>query len=144
MKKLGILLIVLMIVACGCSKPSKDARVNLQPGVGSDTLGSNIVIRPVTNAFNVLTGEGIEVREAVTKRNEAGMLELYVLGYNDSVLVRRFQYKVEWVDKEGLPVDTKTSTWLPMSASPKTTFSIKVVAPRAEAVDFKMDTRKQG
>jgi uncharacterized protein YcfL len=143
MKKIGILLITLMIVACGCSKPSKDSRINLQPRVGSDTLGSNIVTRPVTNAFNILIGEGIEVREAVTRRNESGMLELFVLGYNDSVQTRRFQYKVEWLDADGLPVETKTSTWLPKSAARKSTFSIKVVAPRTDAVDFRMDTRKQ-
>ena len=141
MKKLGILLMMLTVLPCGCSK-SGDSRINMREGVGSDTLGSNIVTRPVTHAFSALIGENLEVTEAVTRRNAAGFLELYVTGYNKSYDTKRFQYKVEWLDADGLPVGTKTSTWLPMSATGKNTFSFKVVAPRTEAVDFRMDTRK--
>jgi uncharacterized protein YcfL len=114
----------------------------MREGVGSDTLGSNIVTRPVTHAFSALIGEGLEVTEAVTRRNAAGSLELFVTGQNKSYNTKRFRYKVTWLDADGLPVETKTSTWLQMSATGKTPFSFKVVAPRAEAVDFRMDTRK--
>lgn len=141
MKKLGFLLIIVTVLACGCSK-TQDSRIHMREGVGSDTIGSNIVTRPVTHAFSALIGEGLEVTEAVTRRNDAGMLELYVTGFNKSYDTKRFRYKVQWLDADGLPVDTKTSTWLPMSATGKTTFSFKVVAPRTNAVDFRMDTRK--
>ena len=141
MKKLGIMLIMLMVLACGCAK-QQYPRINLREGVGSDTLGSNIVTRPVTHAFSALIGEGLEVTEAVTRRNDAGFLELYITGYNKSFDTKRFQYKVEWLDADGLLIETKTSTWLPMSATGKTTFSFKVTAPRTNAVDFRMDTRK--
>jgi uncharacterized protein YcfL len=141
MKKLGFLLITLTVLACGCSK-TQDSRIHMREGVGSDTLGSNIVTRPVTHAFSALIGEGLEVTEAVTRRNDAGMLELYVTGFNKSYDTKRFRYKVQWLDADGLPVETKSSTWLPMSATGKTTFSFKVVAPRTNAVDFRMDTRK--
>lgn len=142
MKTLGVTFLTLLLVACGCTQSESDPRINLREGVGSDTLGENIVTRPIINAFSVLTGEGIEVTEAVTRISNAGMLELYVTGYNNSTQTKRFQYRVEWLDEDGLPVETKTSTWLPMSATGRTTFSFKVVAPRAEAVDFRMDTRK--
>jgi len=141
MKKLGILLIMLMVLACGCSKP-QDPKINLREGVGSDTLGSNIVTKPVTHAFSALIGERLEITEAVTRRNDAGFLELYVTGYNNSYDTKRFQYKVEWLDADGLPVETKTSTWLPMSATGKATFRFSVKSPRTNAVDFRMDTRK--
>jgi len=141
MKKLGILLITLTVLACGCSK-TQDSRIHMREGVGSDTLGSNIVTRPVTHAFSALIGEGLEVTEAVTRKNDDGMLELYVTGFNKSYDTKRFRYKVQWLDADGLPVETKTSTWLQMSATGKTAFSFKVVAPRTNAVDFRMDTRK--
>lgn len=141
MKKLGILLITFTVLACGCSN-TKDSRIHMREGVGSDTLGSNIVTRPVTHAFSALIGEGLGVTEAVTRKNDDGMLELYVTGYNKSYDTKRFRYKVQWLDADGLPVETKTSTWLPMSATGKTSFSFKVVAPRTNAVDFRMDTRK--
>ena len=141
MKKLGTLFITFLILVCGCAKPQHDSRIHLREGVGSDTLESNIVTKPVTHAFSALIGERLEVSEAVTRRNQAGLLELYVTGYNNSYDTVRFRYRVEWLDADGLPIETKTSTWLPMSATGKTTFSFKVVAPRSNAVDFRMETR---
>lgn len=141
MKKLEFVLIALTVFSSGCQKPS-DSRIHLRDGVGSDTLGSNIVTRPVVYAFSALIGEGIEATDAVTRRNDAGFLELYINGYNKSVQTKRFRYRVEWLDEDGLMIETKTSVWQPMSAMGKSPFSIKVVAPRPQAVNFRMDTRK--
>jgi len=141
MKKLGSLFLVLIVVGPGCHKQN-DSRVHLREGVGSDTLGSNIVTRPVTRAFSDLIGEGIGVTQAVTRRNDGGFLELHVNGHNESYRTKRFRYRVEWLDADGLVIETKTSVWLPMSAMGNSPFSIKVVAPRTGAVDFRMDTRK--
>ncbi len=142
MKKSGIILIAFMILACGCAKQQQDPRINLREGVASDTLGSNIVTKPVTHAFSALIGERIEVTKAVTRRNDGGFMELHVEGYNNSYNTTRFQYKVEWLDADGLVIESKTSTWLPKSAAGKSTFSILDKAPRLNAVDFRMNTRK--
>jgi len=141
MKKLGLVLLMLMVLASGCYKP-KDERVHVREEIRSDSLDNNIVTRPVAHAFSGLIGEGLEITEAVTRRNDAGFLELYVSGMNNSFNTKRFRYRVEWLDADGLIVQTKTSTWLPMSAMGKSPFSIKVVAPRTNAVNFRMDTRK--
>ena len=141
MKKLEFVLIALIVFSSGCQKPS-DSRIHLRDEVGSDTLGSNIITRPVVYAFSALIGEGIEATQAVTRRNDAGFLELYINGYNKSVKTKRFRYKVEWLDEDGLMIETKTSVWQPMSATGKSPFSFKVVAPRQQAVNFRMDTRK--
>jgi uncharacterized protein YcfL len=142
MKNLKVLLLISMIFLAGCGSKQKDPRIHVREGVASDTLGSNIVTRPVAHAFSALVGDGIEVTEAVTKRNDAGFLELYVSGVNKSYKTKRFRYRVEWLDADGLIVGTKTTTWLPMSAMGKSPFSFKVVAPRTNAVDFRIDTRK--
>jgi uncharacterized protein YcfL len=142
MKNSGILLLIFAIFLAGCGNKQNDPRIHVREGVASDTLGSNIVTRPVTHAFSALVGDGIEVTEAVTRRNDAGFLELYISGVNKSYDTKRFRYKVEWLDADGLMIGTKTSTWLPMSAMGKSPFSFKVVAPRTEAVDFRIDTRK--
>ena len=141
MKKLGFVLIALIVFSSGCQKQS-DSRIHLREGVGSDTLGSNIVTKPIVHAFSALIGEGIEATDAVTRRNDAGFLELYVNGYNKSYQTKRFRYRVEWLDEDGIMIETKTSVWLPFSAMGKSPFSIKVVAPRLQAVNFRMDTRK--
>jgi hypothetical protein len=141
MKKLEFIFTMLIVLASGCNQPH-DSRIHVREEVGSDTLGSNIVTRPITHAFSALIGEGIEVTNAVTMRNEAGLLELHVTGFNRSYDTKRFRYRVEWLDENGLLIETKTSVWLPMSATGKSPFSFKVVAPRPKAVNFRMDTRK--
>jgi len=136
----NVLLFVFAVVIISCHE--QDTRIHLREGVKSDNLADNIVTRPVAFAFSALIGEGIEITEAVTRINKAGLLELQINGYNRSYKTRRFKYRVEWLDKDGLLIQTKTSVWLRMSAMGKSPFSFKVVAPRPEAVNFRMDTRK--
>src|SRR4030042_4804884 len=140
MKKLVLVLLMLMVLAPGCYKPH-DQRISVQEGIRSDSLDNNIVTRPVAHAFSALVGEGLEITEAVMRRNDAGFIELYVSGVNTSYNTKRFRYLVEWLDADGLIVGTKTTTWLPMSAMGKSPFSFKVVAPRTNAVNFRMDKR---
>lgn len=141
MKKLEFILIGLIVLASGCYRHT-EPRVHLREGVGSDTPGSNIVTRPVRHAFSALIGERIEITNAVTRMNDAGFLELYVNGRNESYNTTRFRYRVEWLDADGLLIETKTTTWKQMSATGKSPFTIKEVAPRTNAVGFRMDTRK--
>lgn len=141
----AIIIGVLAVAAVfgGCGKPSADERVNVAGGVGSDTLLNNIILRPVAVAFSALIGEGIEVQQTTLRTNDEGFLELQVSGYNRSYSIRRFDYIVEWVDKDGMVLPSKTNVWQPMSVQPKSKFAILSIAPRAEAVDFRMNTRKQ-
>jgi len=140
MKKLGFVLIGLIVFSSGCYKHN-EPRVILREDVGSDTATSNIVTEPIQRAFSALIGEGIEITNAVTRRNDAGFIELYVNGRNASYNTKRFRYKVEWLDADGIMIETKTSVWLPRSAMGKSPFTIKAVAPRPQAVNFRMDTR---
>jgi len=143
MRILIILCILLVFVGVGCGHKSEDPRINVRSGVGSDTPGSNVITRPIANAFSALIGEGIEINKAVMNRNDkSDLIEIFVSGYNRSPGTKRFRYRVEWLDANGLVIDTKTSVWLPMSAMGKSTFQIKAVSPRSEAVNFRMDTRK--
>lgn len=137
-----ILLFALALVVMSCNEQQRDPRIHLREEVRSDNLIDNIVTRPVAHAFSALIGEGIEITEAVTRRNKAGILELYVSGFNRSYKTRRFKYRVEWLDENGLLIQTKTSVWLRTSAMGKSPFSFKVVAPTPKAVNFRMDTRK--
>jgi len=143
MRALIIFCVLAVFLGVGCASKSSDERVNVRRGVASDTLGSNIVTRPITDAFSALAGQGIVIDEAITNRdNKAGLLQVFVHGHNQSPKTKRFRYRVEWLDEGGMVIETKTSVWLPMSAMGKSPFQIKAVAPRPEAVDFRMDTRK--
>jgi uncharacterized protein YcfL len=134
----NILLATLVFTFAACDQqPNK---INIREGIRSDDLANNIVTRPVAYAFSALIGEGIEIDEAILGRNDTGFLELNINGHNRSYGTKRFRYKIEWLDANGLMI--QTSTWLPASATGKSSFSLKAVAPRVEAVDFRMDTKK--
>jgi uncharacterized protein YcfL len=136
----NILLAVLVFTFAACDQ--QPAQIHVREGIRSDDLGNNIVTRPVVQFFSALIGEGIEIDEAILGRNDTGYLELNINGHNRSYNTKRFRYKIEWLDANGLMIQTKTSTWLPASATGKSSFSLKAVAPRENAVDFRMDTKK--
>ena len=136
----NILLVVLAFTFIACDQ--QPDKIHVRSGIGSDNLLNNIVTRPVVFAFSALIGEGIEIDEAILAKNDTGFLELNINGHNRSYNTKRFRYKIEWLDANGLMIQTKTSTWLPASATGKSSFSLKAVAPRVEAVDFRMDTKK--
>lgn len=137
----NILLFAVALVFISCNEPP-GSKIHLRADVRNDNIIDNIVTRPVAYAFSALIGEGIEVDQAVMRRNKGGVLELNVNGHNNSQFTKKFQYRVEWLDQDGVLIQTKTSVWQRMSAMGKSTFSFKVVAPRPEAVSFRMDTRK--
>jgi uncharacterized protein YcfL len=143
MKNLTVLCVMLALFGVGCGSASKDGRVNVRRGVASDSLGNNIITRPIQNAIEAVTGAGIVIDNAVMNRdNNSGLLQIFIAGHNKSSKTKRFRYRVEWLNADGLVIDTKTSVWQPMSAMGKSPFQIKSVAPRPEAVNFRMDTRK--
>ncbi len=137
---LNTLLLVVAIGLWGCKQ--EDKRVSMAADVKSDNAAVNIVTKPVIYAFSWVAGEGIEIDRAVTYTNKDGFMELTVDGHNRAFNTIRFEYKVEWLDKSGVLIDTATSKWLQTSAAAKAPFTIKAVAPRTTAVDFRMNTRK--
>ena len=143
MKKSGIMLIALMILVCGCGEKQQDSRIKLQEGVASDTLGSNIITKPLAHVYSAITGERIEFTNATLRRNSGNILELQVEFYNRSYNTERFQYKVEWLDSDGLVINSSTNVWLPKSVASKSTETIFAAAPSEKAVDFRMNTRDQ-
>jgi len=141
MEKIAIVcLIAFAILIPGCK--SKDPRIHLREDVASHSLIDNIVTQPVAHAFSAIIGEGIEIDRAVLRKNEGGFLELNIDGRNHAYGTRRFRYRVEWLDADGIMIQSKTSTWLPASAMGKSPFSLKVIAPSGSAVNFRMDTKK--
>jgi uncharacterized protein YcfL len=137
---LNILLFIVAISVWGCKQ--QDKRINMAADVGSDNVVVNIVTKPVIYAASWLIGQGIDIDKAVTYINKDGFMELEIQAHNRALNTIRFEYKVEWLDKDGLTIDSSTSKWLTWSAAANSPFVIKAVAPKTTAVDFRMNTRK--
>lgn len=144
MKKYLLLLFfaVSAVLLNACNKEYGDKRVNLDSSVKSDTLVDNYLTRVVYGAFSLLAGEGIDLKDVKVFTNNAGFMEIQVTGYNRAVYTKRFDYKIDWLDKNSVTVDSKASVWRSVSAKSKTTFSFKAVAPSKDVADFRMNTRK--
>lgn len=143
MKKYFLLLFfaasVVLLNGCG---EYKDKRVNLDSDVKSSDVVDNYLTRPVYGAFSLLIGEGIDLKDVKVFRNDADFMVIQVTGFNRAIYTKRFDYKVDWLDKNGIVIDSKSSTWIPVSAKSRNTFSFKTVAPSKDAVNFRMNTRK--
>ena len=137
---LKALLVLMTIGLFSCQQQNN--RVIMAEDVRSDDLGTNIVTKPIIHAFSWIIGEGVEIDRAVTFVNKDGFMQLEVAGHNRAFNPIRFEYKVEWLDKNGMVIDSATNKWLLTSAPAKAPFAIKAVAPRTDAVNFRMNTRK--
>ena len=140
-----LLLIACMIVSImlvGCNEQSSDSRVVAQKKVKSDTMGDNILTRPFVSMGSSLMGHGVSFDDVRTRTNAAGLLEVNVKGYNKAYNTKQFEYFMEWFDKDGAVIESVASKWMPVSAAQRSNFSIKVTATNPEAVDFRMNTRK--
>jgi uncharacterized protein YcfL len=134
------LLVLATVGLVSCAQQNN--KVIMAEDVQSDNLGTNIVTKPIIHAFSWIIGEGVEIDRAVTYTNKDGFMQLEVAGHNRAFNPIRFEYKVEWLDKGGMVIDSATNKWLLTSAPAKAPFAIKAVAPRTDAVDFRMNTRK--
>ena len=141
MKTRALIFFVFILSALTGCYQQKDPRVNLDADVRSNTLGSNVITKPITDLVNLIIGKGIVVREVKTSRNQSGFLTVQVRGVNESVAKRVFEYKTEWLGADGFVLDTVTDNWMPMSVAADSEFAFKVVATRREAADFRINTR---
>jgi len=140
-KRTVVWLCTAALMGTGCHPGSSDPRVNTAQGVQSDTLRNNIITRPIGEFVSVMVGEGIEVKDVKERNTEAGFLEIQISGYNHSTARKLFDYKVEWLDKDGMIVDTAMSRWIQMSAMPKSVFAFKAIGPHPRAVSWRINTR---
>ncbi len=125
----------------GCHPGSNDPRVNTPTGVKSDTPGDSVITRTVGAIVDFFIRPGIEITEVIDRRNDDGFLEVQVSGYNHNKKRKVFDYRVEWLDEDGMVVPTPMTTWVPKSAMPQTNFSFRVIAPYPQASNFRIETR---
>ena len=141
MRTMSVIVFMLIVLALTGCYEQKDPRVNVGADVRSNTLGNNVITKPISDLVNLLIGKGIVINEVKTMRNPSGFLTVQVRGFNESVAKRLFEYKAEWLNNDGFTLDTITDNWMPMSVSPSTEFTFTVVATRREASDFRINTR---
>ena len=141
MKRTILSMIVLALAATGCHRGSSDPRVNMASGVRSDTAADNIITRPVVKFVSVVVGEGIEINDLKERRTSDGLLEVQLSGYNHALSRKKFDYRVEWLDADGMVLNSAMTKWTTVSVMPKSEFSFRVISPNARAENYRINTR---
>ena len=131
-KHLLIIICVGTSLLSGCASKPSDERINMGQGVGGDSLTDNIITRPFALVISALLGEGVEITEVIESRTPEGYMDVQMRGYNKSQGTKRFNYRVEWLDSNGMVIPTKTSVWIPVSVMRKSEVSFRFTAPRKE------------
>ncbi|MHC5083903.1 MAG: DUF1425 domain-containing protein [Planctomycetota bacterium] len=142
MRNVILILCLGALVLGGCAKKYPDERINIGHGVGSAGPSDNIITRPFGMVISALLGEGIEITDVIEAKTPEGFIDVQMKGYNKAYGTKKFEYRVEWVDANGMVIPTHTSVWIPVSALGKSNVTFRFIAPRKEAVDFTINTRK--
>jgi uncharacterized protein YcfL len=139
MKKMIFTMCVLVLLA-GCYQ-QHDPQVKLQTDVRSDSLDNNIITKPIGGIVSFLIGQNIKVNNVKEVRTPEGFLEVQVSGRNESAFKKRFDYRTEWLDANGMIIDSVMSKWMTVSVPGNSEFSFKVIAPNPRATDYRINTR---
>ena len=78
----------------------------------------------------------LDIRQSRVGSN--GLLKIEARLYNTTISRKAFNYKFEWVNEEGMTIDSALSTWKQTTLEGKESGSISAVAPSPRAVDFRL------
>ncbi len=85
----------------------------------------------------------IEIKNVTTRVNSSGFMEAQVIGNNKTSSYKKLEYKIEWMDEDGFIIPSILSRWTSFPAYENAPFNFKSVAPRTNAMDFKILLRKE-
>jgi uncharacterized protein YcfL len=139
MKK-AVIVCGVIILAAGCYQ-QHDPNVKLQTNVRSDSLDNNIITRPIGGIVSFLIGQNIKVENVKEVRTPEGFLQVQVSGRNESAFKKVFEYRTEWLDANGMIIDSIMSKWMTVSVPGNSEFSFKVISPSPKADNYRINTR---
>jgi len=124
MKKLCLLTVLLAATAviCSCRTPSAGITVDSYPST-QITVDAKMV------------GRRIKVVEYNARKRD-GQLQVQITAQNVTKKDCQFEYRFQWLDKDGMSVDTTTTVWQPASISAMEKAFLKGMAPTRSVEDF--------
>jgi uncharacterized protein YcfL len=105
------------------------------------TYEANVVNdkRIETDGFLANKAKVLQVRQATVQDN---LLKVDVEILNDDPWSGDFDYKFEWFDDQGMPVDSPTSTWYTKHVQARETVSLDEIAPNPRCKDFRLKLQR--
>ena len=82
----------------------------------------------------------IDIRQATVQDN---LMKVDVEFVSNRAWDGSFQYKFEWFDNQGMPVESQMSTWITRHVEPQEQFSVTATAPDPRCKDFRLKLQRQ-
>jgi len=104
-----------------------------------------VTTRPVDPRITIIDTfltTDITITDVSSIVNNGGLIEIQVTGTNQTSFYKKFEYKINWLDQNGLIIPTILSRWTMFPAYEKSEFRFKAVAPKTTATDFRILIRK--
>ncbi len=114
-------LCALILPLTGCSSKNNDPRLLLAPSVQNN-------IRVLTLEQGTSASGGARMMAEVENRKKRSKQKL--------------EYRVEWFEENGFPVETVSSRWNFFSLLPESKHTITTVSPRPEASQFRLHIKE--
>ena len=108
-----VLVVGLGLVLGGCNTPSTDARISVDPAIWNS----------------------VQVAPVVMARTADHFLIAQANVYNRKKCDRAVEYRIEWLDENGVSIHSVTDVWIPIVLAPKETRGLKMVSPTVRAAD---------
>jgi len=85
----------------------------------------------------------ISITGVKTLTNTGGLMEVQLTGINSTSSYKKLEYRIEWLDNNGFLIETVMSRWTDFPAYGNSVFGFRAVAPKAAAVDFRINIREE-
>lgn len=130
---IGLLSGAFLLLESGCSSTTTVNSVeNAQTVAQRKMLAEKCIItdRSLNNAVRVL--------DINSSTSPAGYLKIQVKVLNRTSSLKRFSYRVEWYDQNGIIINLPTASAIPMAIEGKDIIPLVQVAPTPMAKDFRI------
>lgn len=126
----AVMLAGILALAAGCRTPSTVD--NKQPPGTPQVVEDDRVVPDTMLARKIQLVQVKEVRTA------AGLLQIQAELFNKSNRSEDVNYRFEWVDQDGLIIDTILSRWSRLTLTVGESVMVRALAPTPNAVDFRL------
>jgi len=86
---------------------------------------------------------GLSVTDIKTTPHYGGFMEVQVTGKNHMSVYKKLEYRIEWLNQNGMLIPSVMSGWTGFPAYQNTEFRFKAVAPAMSAQDFRIIIREK-
>lgn len=121
---------------CGGPGPSVNTVERDQPTYQADVVKDR---RVETDPSLQAVASILQVRQTTVQDD---LLKVDVEVLNTDTSPADIDYKFEWIDDQGMPVDSPTSTWLGKHLQAKETVSLVQIAPNPRCKDFRLKLQR--